>query len=341
MGRKQQLRRLMIATAVFVLFILLGLLAYGRLTHRSDPRFGVTFSTQYAEYLGLEPQDVYTAMLEDFARLDAIRLPVYWDDIEPQRGEYNFELLDQLMDQAEEYEVDVTLVIGMKVPRWPECFIPAWAGDVKEATYKAGFFAMIETVVERYREHPALERWQVENEPFFPFGDCPRPDPDRFEQTVRFVRLLDPEHPIQSTTSGEQALWFLRTWNIDVLGVSLYREVWNKALGAFIFPHPPIVYEWQRILAEPFVDEVIISELQMEPWIPEDIGSIDESIDELYHIFPIEDMNTNMAFARQIGVDEIDLWGVEWWYFMRQQGEPRLWEWAQHFFNIYDNEETE
>ncbi len=331
MKDKKQLKRLVAITAVFVLVIVMLGTVFGFLTHERSPRIGASFSTHYTEYLGLDVSETYEALLQDFDQLERLRIPVYWDEIEQDRGEYDLDTIDYLMDRAAEEGIDVTLVVGMKVPRWPECFIPHWAGKVDNSTYKAGFFSMIETVVERYRDHPALDRWQVENEPFFPFGDCPTPDVDRFEQTVRFVRLLDPEHQIQSTTSGEQSLWFLKTWNLDVLGVSLYREVWNKTLGAFVFPHSPMVYTVQRILSEPFVDMVIISELQMEPWIPEDIEDIDESTEDLYALFPVEDMEANLAFAKQIGADEIYLWGVEWWYYMKEQGESRLWDKGMSF----------
>ncbi|MBT3230248.1 hypothetical protein HN358_00480 [Candidatus Uhrbacteria bacterium] len=325
MARRKQLKRLVAITAVFVLAVLLFGVVFGSLTHERDPKVGASFSTHYTEYLGLDVEGTYEAILADLEGLEALRIPVYWDEIEAVRGEYDFQEVDYLMDRAAQEGIDVTLVVGLKVPRWPECFIPSWAQESDEVAFEESFFLMIETVVERYRDHSALERWQVENEPFFPFGECPAPDPDRFEQTVRFVRLLDPSHDIQSTTSGEQSLWFLRTWNVDVLGFSLYREVWNKSIGSFIFPHSPMIYTLQKILAEPFVDKVIVSELQMEPWIPEDIGDIDNSIDELYKMFPAEDMEASMVFAKQIGVDEIYLWGVEWWYYMKVQGEDRLW----------------
>jgi len=326
MKKKKQLKQLVAITAVFVLIILLLGIVFGSLTNENDPKIGASFSTHYTEYLDLDVSEVYEALLSDFDSLESLRIPIYWDDIERNQDEFDFEEIDYLMDRAAEEEIDVTLVIGMKVPRWPECFIPDWAIDDDEETFEIEFFSMIETVVERYSNHAALDRWQVENEPFFPFGDCPTPDPDMFEQTVRFVRLNDPNHSIQSTTSGEQSLWFLRTWNIDVLGVSLYREVWNNTLGVFVFPHSPMFYTVQRILAEPFIDSLIISELQMEPWIPDDIENIDDSIEELYAIFPVEDIQANLAFAKQIGADEIYLWGVEWWYYMKVQGEPRLWE---------------
>ena len=331
MGRKKQLRHLVGITAVFVLVALLSGVIFGFIVHERNPKIGVSFSTHYTDYLGLDVEDTYNAVLSDFEALEALRVPIYWDEIEAVNGEYKFDQIDYIMEGAAEEEIDVTLVIGLKVPRWPECFIPNWAEELDEGSLNDEFFSMIEVVVERYRDHPALERWQVENEPFFPFGECPVPNPDRFEQTIRFVRLLDGDHEIQSTTSGEQSLWFLRTWNIDVLGVSLYREVWNSSLGVFIFPHSPTFYALQRILAEPFVGSVIISELQMEPWIPDDIGNIDNSIDELYALFPTEDMEANMAFAKQVGADEIYLWGVEWWYYMKVHGEERLWDAGTNF----------
>lgn len=325
MRRKGALKLLVLITAALILVLVFSVVILGALSHEQNPKLGASFSTQYSEYLELDVLEVYSAMLSDFEELEVLRIPVYWNEIEPAVGEYDFETLDILMDLAAENEVRVTLAIGTKVPRWPECFIPLWlTGDTDE--FEERFFAMISEVVGRYDEHPALERWQVENEPFFPFGDCPVPDPERFQSTIDLVRSIDSTRLIQSTASGEQAVWFLRTGNIDVLGVSLYREVWNSVLGTFIFPHPPLVYTLQRMIAEPFVDMVVISELQMEPWIPDYIENIESSIAELYDIFPAEDMDANMEFAQQVGASEIYVWGVEWWYFMLVHGESRMWE---------------
>jgi len=330
------LKRLLKYTCVCVIVFIFIALVTESISYNRNPDYGVSFSSQYAQYLGLDVNETFDAIVEEMP-IENIRIPIYWDQIEAKPGEFDFSQIDYLMDKAAENNIKVTLAIGLKVPRWPECFIPDWSDQTDNIAFKQSLFQMIDVVVKRYRDHSALEKWQVENEPFFPFGECPAPEPSWFYQEVDFVRMLDPIHQIQSTASGEQSLWFLRARGIDTLGVSLYREVWNKTIGVFIFPHPPIIYTLQRMLVEPFVDLVIISELQMEPWIPEDIARTDSSIEDFYKMFPAEDMQQGFDFANLIGVDEIDLWGVEWWYYMKEHGEDRLWNKAIELLSSQDN----
>ncbi|MFH1611351.1 MAG: cellulase family glycosylhydrolase [Patescibacteria group bacterium] len=315
-----------------VFAILITVLPFKLLTEHSEPEFGFTFSNYYAQYLGLDVPEVYEAVLTDMD-FKHVRIPVYWTEIESSPREYDFSQIDYLINSAGARGVGVTLAIGVKVPRWPECFVPDWADDLETQASQDLFYEMMETVVNRYKDNPALERWQVENEPFFPFGECLTPDPERYAREIALVRELDPNHVISSTTSGEQSLWFLRAKGLDVLGVSMYREVWNKQIGAMVFPHSPSLYALQRLLASPFLKNVIISELQMEPWIPEDIQTSDTPIEEFYSMFPVADMIDNLEFAKKIGVSEIDVWGVEWWYYLKERGEPRLWETAIELFN--------
>ena len=41
----------------------------------------------------------------------------------------------------------------------------------------------------------------------------------------------------------------------------------------------------------------------------------------------------NIAYAREAGFSEVYLWGVEWWYAMKEQrGDPFYWEAARELF---------
>ncbi|EKE19145.1 MAG: hypothetical protein ACD_9C00120G0003, partial [uncultured bacterium] len=223
------LKRLLKYTCVCVIVFIFIALVTESISYNRNPDYGVSFSSQYAQYLGLDVNETFDAIVEEMP-IENIRIPIYWDQIEAKPGEFDFSQIDYLMDKAAENNIKVTLAIGLKVPRWPECFIPDWSDQTDNIAFKQSLFQMIDVVVKRYRDHLALEKWQVENEPFFPFGECPAPEPSWFYQEVDFVRMLDPIHQIQSTASGEQSLWFLRARGIDTLGVSLYREVWNKTI---------------------------------------------------------------------------------------------------------------
>ena len=66
-------------------------------------------------------------------------------------------------------------------------------------------FRYVNTVVERYKNHEALEIWQVENEPFirFRFGECNNFDKEATLEEIDLVRSIDDKHKILITDSGE------------------------------------------------------------------------------------------------------------------------------------------
>lgn len=302
---------------------------YGRwFAPEQDITYGATFSTVYADYLDIDWRETYTLSMDDLG-IEAWRIPVYWSQVEPEPGVYDWDDLDWMMGEAAARNVNVTLAIGLKVPRWPECFLPNWLDDYSDDEIDEHAYALIEQIVTRYRNHPALIRWQVENEPYFPFGDCPSPSPERIEREFEIVREFDHVHPIQSTTSGEQSLWMLSASRVDILGISLYREVYTSVIGPFVFPYSTMFYALQRALVSPFVTKVIVSELQAEPWFEGGLYEQEGTTADLYAAYPIEDLEANVEFAKRIGVDEVYFWGVEWWMRLREMGEPRLWDGAR------------
>ncbi len=178
-------------------------------------------------------------MLDDL-KIRKIRVPVYWSEVEKEPGIYDFSKIDFLMDEAAKRNAQVTLVVGLKVPRWPECFLPQWLENEDQKTIETKLFEEIQIVVERYVNHPALERWQVENEALFPFGDCPQPSAKRWQAEIRSVRLLDGAHPIQLTASGDKSFWLINAFPADILGVSIYERAWNHYFGFSVMTVLPI-----------------------------------------------------------------------------------------------------
>ena len=191
--------------------------------------------------------------------------------------------------------------------------------------YNESLLAYVGATVERFKRDTAVKRFQIENESFFPFGECPKVDPVLVQAEIDLARSLT-DKPIQQTTSGEQAVWMNRAIPADILGVSLYRRVSDKK-GEWLFPHTPGVYDVQRRLALLFSDQIIISELQAEPWgLGEYVYPTPEDLDQAYEKFDVEEFTDNLDFARRTGVDEVYLWGLEWWYFLKMHDETRLWD---------------
>lgn len=294
----------------------------------SEPRWGITFSPKYVRYLGLDAGKAYHAILDDL-KVQSIRLPLYWDEIEKTQGTYDFKDVDWYMWDAEKRGLSVTLVIGARSPRWPECHIPGWA-NLSTATRDRALLAYVEATVNHFKDSSALFRWQVENEPDFGlFGECPPFDRDVFQKELDLVRRLD-DRPVQLTVSGEMQSWIPVDPKADVLGVSLYRTTWNRWTGYFTYPWPPAFYRLQAWAASFFVDRVIISELQAEPWFTDTEQARDANMGSV--LFTADDLKANAEFARKTGLPEAYFWGAEWWYFMKLHGHPGVWEAAKDIF---------
>jgi hypothetical protein len=294
-------------------------------------RFGVTFSPIYAEHLGLDWRQAYTATLDELG-VRALRIPVYWSTTEPLSGKHNFEDVDWMLDQAAQRDAKVTLAIGMRVPRWPECHQPAWVMGLSPADQRTALFNHLTTVVTRYANRPEITMWQVENEPMLgTFGICPPPDKQLFRDEVALVRGLD-ARPILTTDSGELGTWLRVGDQADVFGTTLYRIVWNKHTGFFDYWFvPPAFYRWKADLLQLVhrnVKQVIISELQMEPWAV-DKPITQMTLAEQQRSFNLERFHAAINYAQRTGMPEVYMWGVEYWYWLKQQGQPDIWEAAQ------------
>ncbi|NQV89578.1 MAG: beta-galactosidase [Parcubacteria group bacterium] len=293
-----------------------------------EPNFGVTYSWLYAEQLGLDYKETYKALVHEMG-VKSIRLPIYWSDIESAEGEYDWKKPDWLIDIAEDNDLKITMVVGAKVPRWPECFVPDWVEKLNTTYQQQATLSFIEETVNRYKNSSAIVRWQVENEPFFPFGECPKVDVPQITERVDLVRRLD-DRPIQMTVSGELGSWIDSAEAADILGISMYRQTWNDLFGYFVYPLSPEYYYFRAKLVDGHVQQVIVSELQAEPWFNEPINT--RSIADWYDAFTVEMFQENISFAREAGLSEVYLWGAEWWYALRQAGEDRLWNEAQSIF---------
>jgi len=295
--------------------------------------FGVNFSQKQAQNLGMDWRDVYLAILDDLG-VKNIKLAAYWDLIEPEEGRYNFEDLDWQIQKAEEKGAKLILVLGMKVPRWPECHLPEWA-KIQNSKFKIqNLLEYIEKVVDRYKDSPAIWAWQVENEPFFSFGECPEFDKDLFKKEIALVRAFDSQkRPVIISDSGEFSLWFRAARYGDIIGVTMYKKAWFSEFKNYInYPFPPIFYQRKaQLIKNIFGKDVICVELQAEPWGPKLL--YDLALEEQEKTMNLEEFQKNIEFAKKTGLKEFYLWGAEWWYWLKEkQNQPSIWQEAKKLF---------
>lgn len=284
--------------------------------------FGATWSKPYAESLGIDWKAGYVAMLDDLG-LRKVRIPVYWDEVEPSPGVQAFGDVDWQIAEASKRGAKVILSLGMRVPRWPECHIPAWAKDMEHAELLEKAREATGRAVERYRHEQAIVEWQVENESFLKFGDCPKISKEDLAAEIDVVRDLD-ARPVLLQDPGEFSTWMKSAPLADDLGVSLYRLVWDKHVGYVHWPGIAGAYRVRAAIAGRYVRRVINTEMQAEPWTTTPI--VDMPIDEQLRQMNPKVLASNVRYARRIGFPETYFWGVEWWYWLKQQGRPEMWD---------------
>jgi hypothetical protein len=300
---------------------------------------GVTFSQTYAASINLNWREALTAVLDDLG-VRRFRIPVYWSVVEPSRGNYDWSSIDFQMDEIARRNGTVLLAIGLKLPRWPECWMPEWAKTLPTDQEHAARLAYLTAAVERYKNHPALQAWQVENEARFPFGICPPPSHAFHQQEIAHVSTLDPSHEVVTTDAGEMSTWIPTGRLVERLGVSVYRVVRFPWGSIWTYDWiPPYWYARRAVLVKPWVKEVFVSEFQMEPWLEK--GVLETDIETQKQTFDLDRMHKNFSFAERMRMSEIYFWGVEWWWWMKtQQGDPTFWDQAKEFFQHHQNSPT-
>lgn len=297
-------------------------------SHTYPVEYGISFSHPHAAWLGLDWKQAYRAMLVEL-KPSFIRISAPWDDTQPAAGQYNFADIDWQMNEAERRGVKVTMVIGQKAPRWPECHVPAWTEGMDDETVKKELLGYVRALVERYKSNPALEYWQVENEPFirFVFGECKNFHKEFTEAEVALVRSLDPGRKIIITDSGELGFWRKASLTGDILGTTIYRKVRLK--NGWVWPYwfmPVIHYRFKAELLGRGVERLFISELQAEPWFHDGHFETATIADMEKTLSPAQ-LKKNIDYARHIGAPRAYLWGAEWWYWMKtERGDHRYWD---------------
>lgn len=301
-----------------------------------DVIWGVTFSQFYAEEeLNVDWRKAYLEVLDEL-KPSKLRLVAYWQYLEPQPGELRFEDLDWQIAEAAERGIPVTLALGYRVPRWPECHWPEWVRRETPTEFRNEVKEYLTRVVEHYRQEPAIERWQIENEPLFAFfGVCPPPDRAFLDEEIALVKSLDASRPIMLTDSGEFSTWRDVAGRTEIVGTTLYRTVWNQYTGWWTHFLPPSWYALRARLVKTFTgtERVIVAELQAEPWAAGNRSIVAVPFEEQTERFDIQEFERTTIFARATGLPEIYLWGAEWWWWRKAQGDQSFWDAAKTLFS--------
>lgn len=323
-----------IGLAVIVIFWLLFVFSWAKIYPSEELEYGATFSYTQSQSLGLDWKANYIAMLDELG-VKRLRLPVYWNEVQPEPNRYDWSNLDWLVDQAEQRNVAVILALGHRVPRWPECHFPQWTESLSKDQREDATLSYLREAMVRYRQRPAIRYWQIENEPFLPhFGTCPPLDKDFLDEEIALARSLDPR-PIIVTDSGELSLWVPAAKRADIFGSSIYLNTYSERFKRYIhYPITPIFFRIKKNISNLFAhpQDWIIIELQGEPWTPGPYQTFSEA--DRSRTMDLEKFKQINEFARQTGFKTFYWWGVEWWYWEKEtQNNPALWQEAKRVFD--------
>jgi polysaccharide biosynthesis protein PslG len=181
----------------------------------------------------------------------ALRVPLYWSQVEPRAGAYDFSAFDQLVEAAARRRIAVLpFVFGS--PSWltrDQALPPLGSARARRA-----WMAFLRRLVSRYGPRgelwsgggPALpiRRWQVWNEPNFRLFWQPRPSPVRYAELLtlaaRAIRAEDPSARILAAgvapVEGGMLPWefverFYRVPGVkrsfDLMAVHPYSSTWR------------------------------------------------------------------------------------------------------------------
>ncbi len=335
MSKQRVIYLALLGSILFAALINLAVLFYWYQSQSNQPyRHGVSFSTKQAGDYGLDSEEALKALIDDLG-VKQFRLMSYWDLHEPQPGKYNFSSLDRQFEIIEAAEGKISLAIGMRQPRWPECHEPSWATNLNDRELEDAVNSYLKVVVNRYKDSPALESYQLENEFFIvSFGDCKDHRRERLVSEYNLVKQLDPDHPVIVSLSSN--FWLpINEPTPDIYGHSVYKRVYDGTYTNAYLEYPmPGWYHglragWIKLLKQ---RDSIVHELQGEPWGPEATQNL--SIEEQDKSMDAERLKGRIGYVKATGMRDVYWWGSEWWYWRYSKfNDQELWDVAKEIFN--------
>jgi hypothetical protein len=323
-------KKILIVTPFFFLIFLLWPSIQPWPVVYQEPKFGVSFSPRQARYLGLDNRESYLAILDNLQPL-FIRIPVYWDEVQEEKGCFDFTDFDWMLTEAKKRRILVTLNLGYTLFRYPECYEPRWAWDLEGEEFNQALLTFLRESVTHFADFTNVEAWQVENERelWMDKHQCRVIRPALFLREIETVRQSDRlSRPILITHGGKTAipaLWQERVLDGDIFGVSFFPKNYNRHLQIYTSNLWFRNLAMERTITEKAGRRFWVSEFQAEAWGRTPLNQI--SSQEARETMTPAILTQNLNLLKEKGgAERVYLWGVEWWHKERLEGREEMWE---------------
>jgi len=272
---------------------------------------------------------------------DLVRLPIYWELVQPNPDELDFSSVDSLLRMIARHngsaavQTRVVLTVGARNFLYPELHMPAWAGarsqpNLDEVQSSAAYRRYFDASVARYRASPLLYAWQVENEPLDYVANTLTGDnrisTSQLSWEMAEVHALDPRHEAVTTTYNglNTAVDMLELWAPplvthmgtvghpnatlevgDALGLDLYVDGPSVPLRHITSPELRTVWKAQTVAFW----AARAKDAGKELWLTEMQAQPWDSSGT----FAPNDLVASAMHYRQEPLEVVLLWGVETW----------------------------
>src|SRR5690606_18841192 len=111
----------------------------------------------------------------------------------------------EIFEQAQQ---PLVITLGVKAPRWPEFYYPAWIEHktTSHESTRIAILTLIEKTMQQLQKFSCITHWQVENEPLDPSGpEQEKISLDFLKAEIALVRSLD-ARPIIVSVWGNDAI---------------------------------------------------------------------------------------------------------------------------------------
>lgn len=292
--------------------------------------YGFTFTLRYASSLGLDSKEAFIFLLDNLKPI-SVRIPVYWDEAQPEEERLDFGQIKWMLKVAEKRQIPVVLALGYTLFRAPECYASAWTHSLDNEAFKKAFISFLEKTVGELKSFTIIEAWQIENEhqlallhPWCRFLG------DKFlKEEVELVQNTDSEkRPIVITFGGPSRIgsfWQKPISFGDIFAVSFFTKSWNQYVHLYLNPFITRNFLAERTAADSLGKRFWISELQAEPWPPRHMSETSPEVAKL--TMNPDELKGKLSLLKEWGgAERVYFWGVEWWYKEYLSGRPEMFE---------------